>query len=224
MHPYLVWRHKLFIMIFIFSYNRKKMLSELLSELGNRNDIYVIDDGSSFKLDGINWISMQHGGKEGFWKNWDKALDVFKKSNDEFALFLQDDLTDIDMVSIKKYHEMFKDKPYVFNACTDARKNCWARRKPVSISDDLEKIGFVDCIFFANRAAFEKIGYYMFPVSKEWFRKKNISSGVGAQLTKRFTRMNIPIYRRKKSLVRHGNHDSMMHYEERKKTPIITFH
>ncbi len=212
-------------MIFVFSYQRRKMLERLLSELkdcGQR--IVVIDDGSDFKLDHVEWVSMPHGGKQRFWKNWHIALRLFEKSKDEFVLFIPDDVTDVNLEKIKSYFETFKNMAYVFNVLTDSRKRCWNGIKPLTVNDDIEQIGFVDCAFFTNRLTIDMIGYHMNPVSLYRFRNKNISSGVGQQLTSRINSLKIPIYRSVKSLVYHGDHSSVMHANERKKNPLLSIH
>jgi hypothetical protein len=53
-------------MIFVFSYDREKMLSEVVKPLGRH--FLVLDDGSSFKFD--NMVKFPHEGKAGFWKRW----------------------------------------------------------------------------------------------------------------------------------------------------------
>ena len=89
------------IMIIIFSYQRRDMLERLLSEvMGRGQRVIVIDDGSDFKLDYVEWISMPHGGKKGFWKNWNKAFNLFNESGDDFVLFIPDDVKDIDFEKI----------------------------------------------------------------------------------------------------------------------------
>jgi len=128
----------------------------------------------------------------------------------------------VNMDVILQYHERFKDKPYVFNVLTDHRNSCWNLIRPTNIDEDIERIGFVDCAFFANRFVFDMIGYDMKDVGKRRFRRKSISSGVGQQLTNRIISEKIPIYRNRKSLVYHGDHPSLMHDEERKKNPLIS--
>jgi hypothetical protein len=208
-------------MIFIFSYNREEMLKSLLSELKDYDPV-IIDDGSSFTMDNPNFISLPHQGKKGFWKNWKHALEMYKNHEDDFVLFLPDDVTNVNMDVILQYHERFKDKPYVFNVLTDHRNSCWNLIRPTNIDEDIERIGFVDCAFFANRFVFDMIGYDMKDVGKRRFRRKSISSGVGQQLTNRIISEKIPIYRNRKSLVYHGDHPSLMHDEERKKNPLIS--
>lgn len=201
------------------------MLERLLSEvMGRGQKVIVIDDGSDFKLDYVEWISMPHGGKKGFWKNWNKAFNLFNESGDDFVLFIPDDVKDIDFEKIDSYRDQLVKQRYIFNVLTDKRKRCWNRIMPVSMDETTEKIGFVDCAFFTNRYTFETLGFHMIPINRSRFRKPNISSGVGQQLTSRVNDLNIPIYRSKTSLVYHGDHSSIMHSVERKRNPLLSIH
>jgi hypothetical protein len=209
--------------IFIFSYERKEMLERLLAELEGY-DVTIIDDGSSFNLDHPGFVKLPHGGKEGFWRNWDHALKLFKKSRNEFALFLPDDVFDVKIDKIIEYHNLLKDKTYAFNVLTDNRTNCWNGILPSPFNDEIDKVGFVDCAFFTTRKTLSLIGYWMEAIDRVRFKIPGISSGVGQQLTKRLNNRRIPIYRNKTSLIYHGDHESTMHGSERKKNPLITIH
>jgi len=56
---------------------------------------------------------------------------------------------------------------------------------------------------------------------RDWFNHmENISSGVGMMLSKRMHAAGVKIYKPKKSLAYHGNHESKMHGEHRTNTPL----
>ena len=59
-------------------------------------------------------------------------------------------------------------------------------------------------------------------VPHEWFNRPNKSSGVGHQITRKFRQQHVTMYTPKTSLVYHGEHDSVMHYEERKRIKLIS--
>jgi hypothetical protein len=209
--------------IFIFSYERKEMLERLLAELEGY-DVTIIDDGSSFDLDHPGFVKLPHGGKPGFWRNWDHALKMFKKSKNDFVLFLPDDVFDVKIDKIMEHHNLFKNQTYVFNVLTDNRMFCWNPILPRQFNEEIDKVGFVDCAFFTNRNTLHIMGYRMEPIDIMRFKVPGISSGVGQQLTNRLNKHKIPIYRNKTSLIHHGDHKSLMHPEERKKNPLITVH
>ena len=86
----------------------------------------------------------------------------------------------------------------------------WVNKACVDMGDKYS-IGFVDCGFFCNRETLEKIGFFMKQPPRDWFnRGENISSGVGMMLSKRMHTAGVKIYKPKKSLAYHGNHESKM--------------
>ena len=207
-------------MIFIFSYEREEMLTQVLSNLSDYEPI-VIDDGSSFFIP--NCIRYEHEGKQGFWKKWRDAFEMCKKSDDDFFMFMPDDFLNVDMDRILSLHEQLKDKPYVYNIINDGREWSWLPFKGVQINEHTMQIGFTDCGFFCNRKALEAIDFKIDPVDpRRWKNNPNLSSGVGQKLTKSFTLKGVKMYKPMKSLAYHGNHESKMNPEERKINPLIS--
>lgn len=209
-------------MIVIFTYNRKDMLSKMLEHLKDFNPL-VIDDGSNYEIDHFNKIRFGNGGKRQFWMRWDCALRECKHSKDDFFLFTPDDFENINMKEIKRLHDKFKGSPYVYNIINDGRDMSWNRIEPVQIDSETLKVGFTDGGFFCNRKALEKLSFEMRPISTRRFDIDPFcGSGIGHQLTFRFNRSGVAIYKPIKSLAYHGDHESMMHPELRKIEPLIS--
>ena len=206
------------ILIIIFSYNRKKMLHQILRHLDGFN-IVVIDDGSPFPINHNSVISFTNGGKKEFWQRWDRALSVAQSSHCSRFIFMPDDFLEMDMDRIQDLMNRYGDAPYVYNLINDDREWSWIKYTPNLVSEDTYQIGFTDGGFFCSRSALDKIGFHMIPIRH---RRKIISSGIGHQLTHRFTRAKVPFYKPLKSLAFHGDHPSQMHPEERIKNPIIS--
>merc|ERR1712098_305061 len=59
------------------------------------------------------------------------------------------------------------------------------------------------------------------PISR-WKKNKLVSSGVGAQLSKRLHNAGYSMYQVENSLIHHGDHESRMNYEERKLNPLVS--
>lgn len=209
-------------MIFIFSYQRKEMLLNLLNnELKSYTPI-VLDDGSDFKLN-YNWfIQYEHGGKENFYKLWQYAFNCLSLSKDDFYLFIPSDFQKLDMERIFKIYNQLKDEPFVCNVINDGRKSCWNFYQPKPFNDELNQVFFTDCGFFCNRSALEKIDFKMIDIPKSRFNIKDISSGVGQYLTFAFNKAKVKMFTPIKSLAYHGEHESLMHKEERIKKPLIS--
>ena len=102
------------------------MLTRLVKECPERP--VVIDDGSSY--DPIEYVGicdyhrLKHKGKQGFWSNWNYALEICKHSNDEYFTFLADDFHGVkwDLLNTFKQKE-----PFAFTLLNDGRKNCFTK-------------------------------------------------------------------------------------------------
>ena len=62
----------------------------------------------------------------------------------------------------------------------------------------------------------------MIDIPKSRFNIKDISSGVGQYLTFAFNKAKVKMFTPIKSLAYHGDHESLMHKEERIKKPLIS--
>jgi hypothetical protein len=215
-------------MIVIFSYERPDMLLSLLEELRDE-DVIVIDDGSTYdhseheKL--CKYYRLKHKGKKEFWRNWNVALKKCDYFEDDFFLFLPDDVSDIKLDKIKQIAHELRNESYVYSYLNDGRTTCWGSKIKESrkIADvDSHNVGFVDCGFFTNRKTLDQLRFEIERISPARFDNPRISSGIGQQMTKRLAKLNIPMYRADNSLAFHGNHESKMNAAERKINPLIS--
>ena len=209
-------------MIVIFTYNREALLKSLVDSLKGEK-IMIIDDGSDYPIHFNNYHRYEHQGKEGFWQLWNEALRMCHASPDNWFLFLQDDVTDVNLKEIKRITRRMKD--YAFNIMNRGPDRGWTKvpMYPVNLKGvQCQTVRYVDCIFATNRQTLDKIGWKMNPVSAHRFRNPYISSGVGHQLSQRFAQNGILMYKPIKSLAFHGDHESLMHKEERKRNPLIS--
>lgn len=198
------------------------MLERLWNELGTMQlftSIYHDEPSPEFKTPVS--FTQKNKGKEQFWVTWNKMLAEAKQSSSELFIFLQDDVINVDFDRILKYHNQLKGNPYAFQLINDGRVNCWNAFRPKWVSSEIQEIGFVDCLMFCNRDALHRLRWAINDVAPK-LRHQMISSGVGYKLSKKFMHKNIKMYRPFKSLVYHGDHDSVMHYEHRKQNPLIS--
>lgn len=214
------------IKIIIFSYERKQMLLNLMDEIEAATDhdisYTIIDDGSSFVLD-KNFHQFNHGGKKKFWRMWDYALRSLKNDKSDLFIFMPSDVSNIQINKIVQRHNQYTFHPYAYNLINDGRKNCWNMIQPVQVDEHTMKVGFTDCGFFCNKRLLDKIGYYVNEVNQRRFEHNPaISSGVGQQLTQRMLKAKCLMYTPINSLVYHGTHPSLMHFEHRKTNPLIS--
>lgn len=220
------------IQITIFTYDRKDMLENLCEELDGYN-VNIIDDGSNYPDDlrfhpGQELHRLVHTGKKGFWKKWEYALRKCKKSNSDWFLFLPDDASKVDMDAIRSMTEQrWENRLFVCNIINDGRTDCWGFYRTgqpnIKIGDYwLSEVGFCDCGFLTNRYTLEHIS--IDPIPTAWFDRPDKSSGVGAQLTRKFRKLRVKMMMPVPSLCYHGDHESKMHGEHRKDTPLISQH
>lgn len=183
----------------------------------------VYDDGSEVRIKDPRFLYLKHHGKRNYWKVWNKMLHHAENCLADLYIFMPDDFQDIDIERIKELHHQFKHEGYFYNIINDGRVKQWINQEPKPIDDFTTRIGFTDCGFFCNRPALHKLGFYMKDPRDKWFEQgEHISSGVGMMLTNRTHRARIPIYLPKESLAYHGDHESKMNPEERKKNPLIS--
>lgn len=198
------------------------MLDRVVSHLDKFGvNVTIFDDGSDFPREDERVIRLPRQGKRNYWKIWDKMLHHAEDNLADLYIFMPDDFQDLDIERIKELHGEFKHSEYIYNLVNDGRLKQWIAFDPKKIDDNTMQIGFTDCGFFCNRPALHTLGFYMKDPRDEWFRQgEHMSSGVGMMLSHRAYRTRIPIYLPSKSLAYHGDHDSVMHPQERKNNPL----
>ena len=201
------------IRAYITAYNRPKMLASVIDTL-HANGIVpkVYEDG----------VTHPFRGKEGYWQTWDEILKDAEKHEADLYLFIQDDVLNVDIDKIKDIHNQLNSQPYVHHIINDGRHECWLKFQKQKPIDGMEKVGFTDCIFFCNRGALEVTKWRIKQPPLSRWKHPGISSGVGQQLTTIFTNYKISMYKPVESLGYHGDHESEMHPEERKKNPLTS--
>ena len=207
------------------------MLLTLLQELNAKYEherIVVIDDGSDYNakpyLKLCDYHRLEHNGKEKFYVNWSYCFALCEDSCDDFFMFLPDDFSNIDCARINTIYETNKEL-YAYNLLNDGRPPFWTSVKPRSVTvAGIKSIqtSYVDGGYFTNRRTLEKISFIQDYVIPSRFAFPNISSGVGETQSRKYWINGIPMYIPEKSMCYHGTHDSVMHYELRKRQPLIS--
>ncbi len=194
--------------IVIFSSpERKSMLTNLLNELGSM-DVSVIDSTETF-------------GKDKFWMRMKEAVQICIESKHDNFMIMPDDVTDVQIDRITEVLNTMQNMKYIVNIINDGRVKCWGSIPIAAFNiGELIHSDYCDCGFITNRKTLSLIN--VLPVHWTWFDRPDKSSGVGYQLTMQMRRQGVLMYTPKKSLVYHGEHDSVMHYAERKRTPLIS--
>lgn len=215
------------MLVIIFSYNRREMLADLLYELDGQ-DVWVIDDGSDIKdfpsHPGQDILRTGHEGKRGFWKKWVMARQIALGSNHDHFLFIPDDVSNLDLDTIQAVNNQgWDDHLYAINVINCGRKNCWGQWYTGQQDFELNnktffEVGFVDCGFLTNRHTMKHVDVDQVP--DKWFSRPDISSGVGKQMTETMRSVGVKMMMVEEGLCYHGDHESKMHGEFRKQTPL----
>lgn len=213
-------------MIVIFSYNRPDMLLRVLRECPSGESVVVLDDGSTYDptehQQYCQYIRTQHWGKTGFWQKWQYAFDLCRISDDEYFTFLADDMREINWDRIAR----IPDKLYAQNLMFErGRYRDWTNLGGFEVKFNGElhySVGYVDCSYATNRKTLEHIEWTQDEVTWEWFcAGKYISSGVGHHQSWKYVHKFVQMFMPKTTIAKHGNHESQMHPEHRKKVPLI---
>lgn len=221
------------MLVVIFSYNRPKMLANLIKELKDF-DIIIIDDGSEFSKEwslflqdpfiSLKRIRTYHEGKKGFWKKWVMARQLALGSNHDYFLLIPDDISKVDLETVKQITKQgWDDSLFAVNMINCGRSECWGSyysgQAPIEINDaTLTEVGFVDCGFLTNRHTLKHIDIH--EVSDDWFDRDDKSSGVGYQMSISMRLIGAKMMMPQEGLCYHGDHKSVMHGAHRVKTPL----
>lgn len=182
-------------------------------------DYHVIDDGSDFDVrkivDPDRLTKFRHGGKKKFWTKFHHAFSICQQSEHKSFVFMPDDFLELNVSLLSRISVLWRGKPHCLNLINDGRDSCWGlwpniTSGPIQFDGvKLKEVGFCDCGFLTN---IESISGMMIDETPEsWFNRKDKSSGVGYQLTNKFRKRGVPMFKPLKSLAFHGDHESVMH-------------
>lgn len=217
--------------VIVFTYNRPKMLKQVVDHLkANEIDFHVIDDGSDVDptgkiVEADRITRFHHGGKQRFWMSFAYAFDISKRSEHNDFVFMPDDFLNLDIEALKSIASGWEESKYCVNLINDGRVECWGFHrmglKPIKFDDQhLIEVGFCDCGFITNRLSLSNIN--IDPVPSTWFNMPNKSSGVGAQLSKKMRAEGVAMLKPERSFADHGDHPSIMHGDHRNEIPLIS--
>lgn len=221
--------------IFITTHDRSEMLSNLINKLQNQKKEFkikfiVFDDGSEEKYNLPEEISyfkfVPNRGKKKFWTIIDVAFKLLKKVDSSYYIFLQDDviIKENFFVDLQKTYDEIQDpKKISLSFLSDERIKTpnWTGYTP-RVHGNVIKTQWIELHFICEKKLLEILEYKMNPINpNRWRSNPLLSSGVGWQMSTRLHKMGFSMYHTKESFVTHGNHESKMNKEERKKNKLI---
>lgn len=223
--------------VVITTYNRPNMLIRLLENIESEKKdfkikIIVFNDGSDEKYDlskfDVTHIKMYpNGGKQKYWVLFNNTFKIIKNIKSKYFIYLPDDVKLVDnfFETVKYEYEKIKDiKKICLSILTDNRttRTNWTNFNPIHF-DSVIKTQWNDLCFISEKKFFDILDYKINPISiNRWKKNSNLSSGVGEQISILLHNKNYSLYHTKKSMVYHGDHESLMNYDERKNNKLIT--
>ena len=231
------------ITVLITTYRRRGLLLRLLQQLkdaAGEHDVmvHIIHDGACPpQYAPVNhWLcthrpawslvsASAHCGKQRYYSLISQLFRIGSRDGADYYIQLPDDIQVAPTFfkdAVTAYESIQDDKKICLNLLRDAREKVgWVSFDPVP-RGDVRQTQWVDMCYIAPPSFFKRLGHTVFPISASRFKNPNISSGVGSQISRRIHEQGYHIYQVEKSLVSHGTHESVMHCEHRRHTPLIT--
>ena len=214
--------------ILITAYQRQGMLNKLLAQLGGYS-VTVFDDASTPALmvpEGVKVIRARvNHGKQGYWR-WINVLLAEARTKGGDVMVLPDDVTfikgglDRTVELFADIKEQCPDHGACFNPLRDNRKVNWTGFVRERFDKYLDSAGWCDGLFICNQQ-FLQLFRNIPPVDPiRWQIKKGKGSGAWEYVSRVAYRHKALFFQARKSLVIHGEHESVMHTEHRKQNPI----
>jgi len=218
------------ILVNITSYNRKKMLINLLAQLKGF-DIKVWDDNSNFKIEYLHkWDNKQtfyqfqeNHGKKLAWKKFNYIFENMPKGYD-YYIFLPDDVELVEDFIYKAIDlwESIEDANKItlsFSNVKRTRKPNWTEFKSIDFGEYIQT-QWVDMMFICEPRFFDLVKLTEVCQTR-WEINQNLGSGVGSKISHHFHKLGMGMYNTKENLTKHiGNKKSLMNPKERKKTKL----
>ena len=227
------------VCVVVMTCERPNLLVRLLRDLRRQEEsiklrVRVYDDASLsdygpvrsvLKEDGHVYVraGTSHGLRD-HWRWFSLALSQLRSEDAEYFLFIQDDMrpcTDFLRKLLQVWDSIEDPRKIALNPLVDAGRvavSCWTGISPRRVGD-VELTGWVDGVFLCTRRLLEQLEFCIEPVPvSRWRCKPELSSGVGADISRRLCNQGFNIYRTLQSLVAHVSHDSLMHPGRRVET------
>lgn len=162
-------------------------------------------------------------GKENFWLTHRKFIQGLKSRKFDYVFSLQDDY---------EYEDNFFSKAVkIFSAikkhdnriiCLNLQDNrigqkYWntklGKANELLVVNNISayKVGWVDCVYLANRDFFKMLDFTVKPINKNrWKRNKKKSSGVGQNMSEKITKSRLTVYQLSNPIIKHVGYQSQM--------------
>lgn len=197
----------------ITTYNRQESCQRLVDNLQGLGDIVVLNDGCDYKIEGCRqYFNKIHGGKRYYWQTVKKLFTL--KGKHKYYIMLPDDFAIRELQinrAIELWESIIDKKKICLNLYADRQGlRCWTNFQPID-KGDVWLTQWVDMCFLCEELFFDTVRIR--EIVYDWSRKRWVSSGVGALISRQLKRKQYHLYQVKESLVdvqvEHGK--SQMH-------------
>jgi hypothetical protein len=189
--------HQYYLTIIITTYNRRKSLNNLLSQIRNSAPsgyrILIFDDHSRRKMiidgdDVIYYYSDINFGKQGYYNVWNKIMELLPDSR--YYITLPDDciLRDGFFTEAIRLWKRIHTPKIILEIAADQRtgKKQWNMGTPTRITNELWRQHWTDLCFICQSELWERLGKNIYPIPESrWHRNPGASSGVAQQISRR---------------------------------------
>jgi len=192
----------------ITTYNRPESLMNLINEIKDLGDIYVVDDGSDEKLNlsGINYLYKENDGKKGFYKTVTALWNMVRDKDYDYYFNLQDDglpVKNFAYKAIRDYINIMDGRKIALNLFREQSRDgrvCWTGFPPLDCGHVIQT-QWLDMWFMCERKFYEVINWEVPEQKRDWESNPDLGSGVGSYISRYMNRRGYSIYLVKKSLL-----------------------
>ena len=200
------------VVFLITTHNRQESCQRLVDSLQGQGEIIVLNDGCEYNISGATQTKREiHFGKRGYWCTVNQLFAM--KGKHQYYFMLPDDFLPANNM-VERAIEIWKqlDKPICLNLYADRiGQKCWTGVPPKDMGI-VWKTQWVDMCFMSKEGFFARLGKIP-PINLNWTAKPNLSSGVGAYISRELHKHKCNLYMVKESLVipQPEHHKSQMH-------------
>lgn len=206
------------IAFLITTCNRQESCQRLADSLQGLGDIYVINDGGQYVTSGtnINLLQYKRLGKMGYWHTVNTLFNL--ANSHKYYFMIPDDFLIRDSQianAIEIWTDIQDPRKVCLNLFADRiGLKCWTNFKPID-KGNIWHTQWVDMCFLCEDKFFTALGKIP-PLYLGWEkRRKPVSSGVGAYISRHLDSNGYNLYQVKESLVepQESHYTSQMHHK-----------
>lgn len=190
------------IQFLITTYNRQGSCQRLVDGLQGLGDILVLNDGCDYEIKGCRQeFQNHHNGRYRYFATVNNLFSL--RSFSPYYIMLPDDfLMNAKQMetTIGLWRTIMDDSKICLNLYTDRMgQKCWTKFQPI-LKGDIWLSQWVDMCFLCENRFFEVLGTIP-RINLNWKKRPNMSSGVGAYISRKLFKKGFNLYQVTESLI-----------------------